>query len=434
MPAIPETTTADWWSAPKATRPVTGTLSVPGSKSITNRALVLAALSDSPSFITGALVARDTSLMIDALRALGVEMSVSGHTVTTTPGPLQAAEQIDCGLAGTVMRFVPPVAALARGTTHFDGDAGARDRPLAPILEALRALGVNINDDGRGTLPFALTSTGDIEGDEITLDASASSQFVSGLLLAASKFAKGATIIHSGAELPSLPHIEMTIEMVNAAGGAIDPGPVPHSWTVAPRPLNLGKLAIEPDLSNASVYLAAAMVTGGRVTVRDWPLDTTQAGDQIREVFSAMGGLVDLTDEGLTITGPAVINGIDIDMHDIGELVPTIAAVAAFADSPSRLTGISHLRGHETNRLEAIVTELNRLGGAAEEVDDGIVVNPQALTSARLHSYHDHRMATLGAIIGLVVEGVEVENIATTSKTLPNFAEQWQSLIHSELA
>lgn len=422
------------WAAPTAAMPVRGTVTVPGSKSITNRALILAAISQSPSTISNGLIARDTQLMIKALQTLGVAIdSTDPAHITVVPGPLRGPAEIDCGLAGTLMRFLPPLAATADGPIHFDGDEGARRRPMATATTALRDLGVAVADDGRGKLPFTIVGTGSVRGGEIDLDASSSSQFVSGLLLSAPRFANVTTVRHRGAAVPSLPHIEMTVDMLRAAGVEVvaDTADPSHAqWTVTPGSVNLGDYIVEPDLSNASAFLAAAMVTGGSVTVPDWPLHTTQAGDQIRGVFTAMGATCEITGDGLRVTGPDTLTGIDVDLRDIGELTPTIAAVAAFAAGPSTLTGIAHLRGHETDRLEALVTEINRLGGAATERDDGIAIEPAPLTAADVATYHDHRMATFGAIVGLRVPGTRVENIATTSKTMPEFASMWNRLVN----
>lgn len=426
------------WAAPFAAGPVAGYVAVPGSKSITNRALLLAAISRERSRLTNVLPARDTDLMIGALRALGTEIETNDSTaVLVTPHELRGPANIDCGLAGTLMRFLPPLAATATGDTTFDGDDGARRRPMATTISTLRALGVMITDDNRDRLPFTVHGTGTVRGGDVTIDASTSSQFVSGLLLSAPQFSQPTTVSHRGSAVPSLPHINMTVDMLRLAGVAVtaqDDDATNANWTVAPGPVNLGDYAIEPDLSNASAFLAAAMVTAGEITIPDWPTKTTQAGDQIREIFTAMGGAFTFTPAGLQLTGPAQLAGIDVDLRDIGELTPTIAAVAAFASGPSTLRGIAHLRGHETDRLTAIVNELNRLGGRAKELQDGIHIEPTALCAADVQTYHDHRMATFGAILGLRVPGIRVENIATTAKTMPTFPLLWSSLVNGGAA
>ncbi|MEI8084052.1 MAG: 3-phosphoshikimate 1-carboxyvinyltransferase, partial [Actinomycetes bacterium] len=353
-------------------------------------------------------------------------------SVRITPAPLTGPADIYCGLAGTVMRFVPPMAALATGDIRFDGDAGARSRPMAETIGSLRQLGVRVESSPAETLPFSLAATGRVPGGEVTLDASRSSQFVSGLLLSAARYDIGAIIRHQGAALPSQPHIDMTLKMISDAGvqvESLDHGAHDVTWRVRPGPVDLPDLDMEPDLSNAAAFLAAGMVTGGSVTIPDWPAHTTQPGDQIRGVFEQMGAHSSTDATGLTLTGPATLHGIDIDLRNIGELTPTIAAVALFADTESRFRGIGHLRGHETDRLAALATEIGRLGGRAEQTEDGLLIRPAALHPADLRTYHDHRMATFAAIVGLVVPGVRVEDIATTSKTLPDFIAQWNHLV-----
>ncbi|MEV6985114.1 3-phosphoshikimate 1-carboxyvinyltransferase [Sphaerisporangium sp. NPDC051017] len=419
---------APLWPAPVAPGPVEAAVRLPGSKSVTNRALLLAALADGPGTVRRALRSRDADLMVAALRSLGAELTPSddgpsGVDWHVVPGPVRGGASIDVGLAGTVMRFVPPVAALADGEVAFDGDPHARKRPMGPILAALRALGAEVAGDA---LPF--TIRGPITGGEVTLDASASSQLVSGLLLAAGRYPKGVTVRHSGRPVPSMPHIEMTVQMLRAAGVAVDDSE-PDVWKVEPGPISARDLTVEPDLSNAAPFLAAAMVTGGVVTIPGWPEETTQGGDALRELLPRMGATVARTPAGLRVTGGGRLEGIDADLHDVGELTPTIAALAALASSPSRLRGIAHLRGHETDRLAALAAEINGLGGDVTETDDGLVITPRPLRAGVFRTYADHRMATAGAVIGLVVPGVQVEDIATTAKTLPEFALMWARML-----
>ena len=401
-------------------------IGLPGSKSMTNRALVLAALSQTPCRIRHSLVSRDSELMIGALRALGVRVEATDDTGTelsVTPSPLRGPAAIDVGNAGTVMRFVPPLAALASGTVDFDGDPRARERPVGELLSALRGLGADIDDGGRGGLPMTVHGTGAVRGGEVTLDASGSSQFVSALLLSGARFTEGVHVRHSGPPVPSQPHLDMTVEMLRSAGVAVSTAE--DSWKVEPGPIEVSDITVEPDLSNAAPFLAAALVSGGRVTVEGWPEHTTQPGDRLRSLLTRMGGEVSWSPEGLTLRGTGRILGLDADLRDVGELTPTIAAVAALASTPSRLTGVAHLRRHETDRIAALATEINRLGGDVEELPDGLVINPRPLRGGVFHSYDDHRMATSGAVIGLAVSGVEVENIATTRKTLPDFPGLW---------
>lgn len=442
---------SNFWAAPYATHPVSHVQTIPGSKSLSNRALVLASLADRPSTILRPLHSRDTQLMAQALRAMGVGVTESPEAITVEPAPLQPAT-IDCGLAGTVMRFLPPLAALAEGTVDVDGDEQARARPMGPLLDGLRALGIEVDGEH---LPFRIIGAGTPAGGIVEIDASASSQFVSGLLLSAARYTEGVTVRHVGDSLPSMPHITMTVEMLRAAGVRVDVSE--NQWRVYPGPIQGGTWVIEPDLSNATPFLAAAAVTGGTVTIPQWPSTTTQPGDQIRPILQAMGCEVEFvraphpheepasaqqatgvqaaaehTAAGeLRVTGPAdgQLRGIDLDMGDIGELAPTVAALAALASTPSQLYGIAHLRGHETDRLAALATEINRVGGDCEERADGLLIHPAQLQGGQWHSYHDHRMATAGAIVGLRVPGIEVENIDTTSKTLPGFAQMWEKMV-----
>ncbi len=418
----------DLWPAPTPRAPVTARVSLPGSKSLTNRALVLAALADGPSVVRRALRSRDTLLMAKALTGLGATVDTSGEDWPVTPGRLLGPAIVDCGLAGTVMRFVPPVAALATGPVAFDGDAHARSRPMGEILRGLTALGVEVEDEGRGALPFTVRGTGAVRGGTVTIDASASSQFVSALLLAGARYAGGVDVRHDGGSVPSLPHIEMTVAALREHGVDVDDSE-PDRWTVGPGTVSARDVAIEPDLSNAAPFLAAAAVTGGTVTVADWPERTTQAGDALRDVLARMGALVEHGPDGLTVTGQGPLQGVDLDLHDVGELTPAVAALCALARTPSVLRGVEHVRGHETDRLAALATELDRLGGDVRERTDGLELRPAPLHGGVFATYADHRMAHAAVILGLVVPGILVEDVATTGKTFPDFAGAWSRLV-----
>ena len=418
------------WSAPTTTSPVHATVTVPGSKSLTNRALVLAALAtgQGTSTVSGALRSRDTDLMIDAIRALGVTVT-GDDTDLTISGRIGPAPdtRIDCGLAGTVLRFVPPVAALGTSAVMFDGDEQARARPIAPLLDGMRSLGVDIDGDG---LPFTVQGRGAVAGGTVEIDASGSSQFVSGLLLSGAAFTQGLTVVHTGTSVPSAPHVAMTVAMLRDAGVDVDDA-TPNRWQVRRGPVAARHWAIEPDLSNSTPFLAAALVTGGTVRIAGWPEHSIQPADTIVGLLRAANGTVQHPDSHLEVTGAAEYTGFDVDLHDVGELAPTVAALAALAHpgATSRLRGIAHLRGHETDRLAALSTEINALGGECTETDDGLVITARALHGGVWHSYADHRMATAGAIIGLRTPGVEVENIATTAKTLPDFPQMWADML-----
>lgn len=433
------------WAAPfTGDRPVSGSVAIPGSKSLTNRYLVLAALASQPSVVRKPLYSRDSDLMIAALQQLGAVIEPVGAPgpfgadLAVTPIPNGPAgdvhrpepRHIDCGLAGTVMRFVPAVAALLNADTVFDGDPHARVRPMGPVIQGLRDLGVTVEDQGRGSLPLTVSGTGHVAGGTVTMDASGSSQFVSALMLAAVRFDSPLVLKHrsDAAGVPSLPHVAMTVEVLRAAG--VNAEHVSDTeWRVEPTAMPGLDVTVEPDLSNAGPFLAAAMVTGGTVSIPDWPSRTTQGGDHWRHILPRFGGTVSVQDGVLTATGPKQLNGVDLDLSEAGELAPTVAAMCALATGPSQLRGIAHLRGHETDRLAALRTEINRLGGTVEETQDGLVIVPAPLHGGLFRSYDDHRMATAGAIIGLRVPDVTVENIGTTAKTLPDFPQMWTTLV-----
>lgn len=413
------------WRAPLATGPVRGRVSVPGSKSVTNRALLLAALSGGPAVVSGAPGTRDTALMVGALRALGVPIDVDGERVTVGGHGGFRGGAVDCGLAGTVMRFVPPAAALADGPVAFDGDPRARERPMGTVLDALRALGARI--DGSG-LPFTLHGTGALRGGDVVIDASASSQFVSGLLLSGARFDRGVTVHHDGRPVPSLPHIDMTVAMLRTAGVTVDDSAA-DTWHVAPGPITAREWAVEPDLSNASVFLAAAALTAGVVTVAGWPTGSTQPGAEFLSVLAQAGCTVEPGPDGMTVHGPDALLGVDVDLHDASELTPTVAALAALGTTPSRIRGVAHIRGHETDRIAALAAEITALGGDVDETDDGLAIRPARLHGGPWGAYADHRMATAGALIGLVVPGVEIDDIGCTAKTIPDFPGHWTALL-----
>ena len=431
------TNNAHWPAIYRGATPVDISVVIPGSKSVTNRALILAAQAKSPSTLRRPLVSRDSELMVAGLKALGIGIEETTTVVDgneelqwiVTPALMRGGVKVDVGNAGTVMRFLPPLAALATGEVVFDGDPRSYERPLGPVIKALEELGVVIDHEGRYSLPLKLQGTGKISGGEITIDASESSQFLSALLLVAPSFTHGITVKHKGGSLPSMPHIEMTVDMLRQFGATVDVDSVAQTWSVKPGALHGLDLVIEPDLSNASPFLSIAMVCGGRVAIADWPIKTTQPGDQLRTILADMGAQFSFGDNGLTIIGTGKIHGIDVDLHDVGELTPSIAALAALADSPSHLRGIGHLRKHETDRLAALTREINALGGHVTEEETALHITPAPLHAGVFHTYDDHRLATAGAVLGLVVEGIEVENIATTRKTLPDFPGLWSSLL-----
>lgn len=462
-PGLPED-----WLVPRARGPVRAVVRPPGSKSMTNRALVLAALASRRSMIIGPLVARDTLLMADALRALGCRITASGDAwqlepapngrsaiagdvVSTGPGATSRdCIDIDVGNAGTVLRFLPPVAALTDADVRFRGDARASERPVGPLLTALRTLGATVSDDGSGAVPFVVRGRGSVPGGPVTLDASSSSQLISGLLLAAARFGAGAEIRHSGPPMPSAPHVEMTVRMLRAAGvdvrtasgpradSAGDAGsgparPVINSWRVMPGPISAGRIDIEPDLSNAVPFLAAALVTGGDVTVAGWPACSLQPAATVIELLRSMGAEVRLEEAGLRVSGSGTIHGVVADLSEVGELTPVLTALAALASSPSELTGIGHLRRHESDRLAALAAEIGKLGGDVTELDDGLRIRPVPLhgTDVTFDSHDDHRLVMAAAVLGLVTDGIRLRDPATVGKTFPEFRQRWTQMLAS---
>ena len=463
-PVQPGATPGDWPAPLFTGEPgARATVRIPGSKSLTNRYLLLAAMADSPSVVHAPLHSRDSLLMIKALEALGARFesletdSPFGPDLRVTPIDFSSAtprySTIDCGLAGTVMRFVPALAALLPGEFGFDGDAHARKRPMAPLLDGLRQLGVDVPCEGdqADALPFTVQSPGlaqhPVEGSaipEVCIDASASSQFVSAFLLVAPRLPQGLVIRHVGEAVPSVPHIEMTVETLRELGVREESSPEQYTWVVRPGAIRGFEKTIEPDLSNAGPFLAAATVTGTSVTIPDWPAPagdgqpgTTQGGDMWRELLPAVGATVSYSEKGLTVTGSPAVGGereYVFDLARCGELAPTLAAICALLPARTELRGIAHLRGHETDRLKALRVEVNRLGGSAHELDDGLVIDApvqRAATNAAVtvRTYEDHRMATFAAVLGLRVPGVVVENIATTAKTLPDFVGLWNNML-----
>jgi 3-phosphoshikimate 1-carboxyvinyltransferase len=414
------------WATPHRTAPIDAVVALPGSKSLTARALILAALADGPSRLVRPLHARDTELMAAALRALGVRIEPDSEDWLVTPGPLRGPADVDAGLAGTVLRFLPPVAALAEGPVRLDGDPRLRERPNAGLIAALRALGVRVDDDGRGRAPFTVHGTGRVRGGPVTVDARESSQIVSGLLLAAARFDEGLDLTLAGG-VPSMPHVEMTVEALREHG--VEVTATEHGWRVSPGPVRAVDRVVEPDLSNAAPFLAAALVTGGSVTVRDWPTRTTQPGAQLETLLARMGGEAARTPEGLQVTGTGVVRPLVADLGEVGELTPVLAALCALADGPSRLTGIGHLRGHETDRLQALDEVLTAVGAQVEQLPDGLVVRPGPPRPARVDSYADHRMVMAAAVLGLAVPGVQVADPGAVAKTLPDFRERWAALL-----
>ncbi|MCK8466421.1 3-phosphoshikimate 1-carboxyvinyltransferase [Microbacterium sp. KSW4-16] len=420
--------------APTTDVPVHAELTIPGSKSLTNRELMIAAIADGPGRLIAPLHSDDSARMVDALRALGVgiEEVEAGHEfgpdLVVTPAKLSGGTTIDCGQAGTVMRFIAPLAGLAEHDVHLTAHETALHRPMGGLISALRDLGVDIDDEGTWSLPFTIRGHGRIRGGRVEVDASASSQFVSGLLLAAPRFDVGLHLVHTGEHLPSLPHIDMTIEALSRRGIRIE-RPAVGEWLVEAGVPRAKELAIEPDLSNAAPFLAAALVTGGSVAVTGWPAHSTQPGAMLPDILQAFGAHVGRHGGTLTVRAGSSIRGLDLDLSAASELTPTLVGLAAFAETPTTIRGIGHIRLHETDRIAALIGNLRALGGEAEELPDGLRIIPRPLHAGEWAAHHDHRMATTGALIGLRVPGVVIDDIGTTAKTLPEFTMLWERML-----
>ena len=418
--------TADFFQAPKADSPIMGEIRIPGSKSLTNREIFLSAIASGVSVLKKPLISRDSELMLNAIKQFGAEVEIKPGQISISPAKFESKAEIHCGLAGTVMRFVPLMATLNTQETVFMADKEANSRPLGAIFDALDQLGVGYQKSS-ANFPFTISAAGSVKTEEVIIDASKSSQFVSALMLVAARFEHGLIITHQGSSLPSLPHIEMTIDSLQSRGVKVEALSA-TSWQVHPSTIQAREMVIEPDLSNAGPFLAAVMVAGGELEILDWPESTTQVGAQYLKLLGSMGAEFEKTINGMKIRSSGEIKGINVDLSEAGELTPTIAALATLASTPSRLSGIAHLRGHETDRLKALSTEIKRIGGECEETEDGLVISPKKLTGGQWFSYHDHRMATAGAIIGLAVD-IEIENIQTTAKTMPDFEKLWMETI-----
>ena len=469
----------DSWLVPAASSAIRARLELPGSKSMTNRALVLASLADRATVITGPLRARDTDLMAAALRGLGTVIEASpdaeaspeaggglagaspawrvlparhdgdaaggdraGHDRADGNGARGGGADIDVGNAGTVLRFMPPVAALTSANVAFHGDDRASRRPVGQLIAALRQLGAVIDDGGRGAVPFTVRGSGAVRGGTVTLDASGSSQLISGLLLAAPRYDKGAEIRHEGPRVPSAPHIAMTVQMLRGCGADVEAGSrlrggtgadpsVSDVWRVHPGVLTGGHIAVEPDLSNSAPFLAAAMVTGGSVTITDWPAGSLQPAGLILDLLTRMGAACTPAAAGMAVTGTGEIRGITADLRDVSELAPVLTALAAVASSPSVFTGIGHLRMHESDRLAALSAEIGALGGQVTERADGLEITPRPLRGEGVvfASHDDHRLVMAAAVLGLAAGGLRVGGAATVAKTFPGFFGLWAQML-----
>lgn len=402
--------------------PIDATISVPGSKSLTNRALILAAMADGVSTLHGALVADDTEAMAGAMRALGaeitldpVETTVVGFGAAPRPGP----RTIDARLSGTTARFVLPLLALGHGPYVLDGDEPLRDRPMGPTIDALRRLGAEVDDGDRpGHLPV-IVSAGSVRGDGVAVDGQTSSQFTSGLLLSGASLAEGISIDLVGSVV-SRPYLDMTIEVLRAFGVEAGIEGERRLW-VRSGGLRATDYAIEPDASAASYFLAATAICGGEVRIRGLGERSIQGDAKVAAVFDLMGAQVSIDNGSTTLRSTRTLSGIDVDLTDMPDMAQTIAATAPFADGPTTVRGVEVIRGHETDRIAAIVTEMRRCGITAEEHADGFTIHPGTPQPARIETYRDHRMAMSFALLGLRTPGIEIADPGCVAKTFPQF-------------
>ncbi|MFU0663421.1 3-phosphoshikimate 1-carboxyvinyltransferase [Gardnerella vaginalis] len=439
------------WEAPYANHQLKSCVEVPGSKSLSNRYLILAAMGAKPVVLQGLLRSRDTELMINALSVFGVRsesLNNDGTKLRVIPpedGVFRVPDnaEVYCGLAGTVMRFVAALALFADNSVRFDGDEQAYARPMKPVLDGLEQLGARVEYHGEvGFLPFTVTPPSrEILKNNfkkiVRIDSSSSSQFISALLLVGSRIPGGLELEHIGETLPSMPHIRMTMDDICKAGGTTTMTSN-AIWHVKESKITLANaVTIEPDLSNAAPFLGAALIAGGSVSIPNWPLSTTQPGGLLPEILEKMGAKISFEKTGddagiMRVESDGEIKAIPhLDLSAAGEIAPSIAAILAFADGPSELHGIAHLRGHETNRLQALVKELNRVGIVAKELEDGIRIEPSnhIMHGEVMETYADHRMATFAAMLGLRIENIRVKNIATTRKTIPDFPGMWHKML-----
>jgi 3-phosphoshikimate 1-carboxyvinyltransferase len=410
--------------------PVDATVTVPGSKSLTNRALVCAALAAGTSVLDGVLVADDTLAMAEALARLGATVELDGATrratVTGTGGRLRPGPvALDMRLSGTTSRFLLPVVALGEGRYTVDGRPPLRARPMGPVLGGIEALGAAVEHLGEpGHLPVVVSAPGGLAGGAVTVAGDTSSQFLSGLLLAAPYAGEGVRVAVAG-PLVSRPFVDLTLAVMAAFGVEVGVAAGP-TFAVPPGRYRAGRHRVEPDASAASYLLAVAAVAGGRVTVEGLAAGSRQGDARFADLLGAMGARVERTGTSTTVTGGGRLRGLGtVDMADMPDMAQTLAAVAVFADAPTRVTGVELIRWHETDRIAAVVTELRRAGIEAEEAHDGFTVHPGTPRPARIRTYDDHRMAMSFALLGLRAPGIEIADPGCVAKTFPGF---WEAL------
>jgi 3-phosphoshikimate 1-carboxyvinyltransferase len=412
------------------------TLDVPGSKSITNRALVAAALAEGTSTLEGILLADDTEAMLAALAALGIEIAVDQQqrraTVVGAGGVVPPAPaDVDVRLSGTTARFLAPLLALGRGPYLLDGAPPFRLRPMGPVLAAVEELGATVEPRGApGHLPVVLRGSASVDGrapgGTVRVAGDVSSQFLSGLLLAGPVTRDGLTI-ELTTPLVSVPYVELTLDTLATFGARVE-RPDERTFVVAPSGYRATATTIEPDASAASYLLAAAAITGGRVRVRGLTETARQGDAGFAQVLAAMGAEVTVDATGTEVRGTGHLRGITVDLGPMSDTAQTLAAVAVFAAGPTRVTGIGFIRAKETDRIAAVVTELRRLGIRAEEEPDGFIVHPGTPTPGTVHTYDDHRMAMSFSLLGLREPGIAIADPGCVAKTFPSFFEVLEQL------
>jgi 3-phosphoshikimate 1-carboxyvinyltransferase len=406
---------------------------VPGSKSITNRALVLAALTGSQQ-LDGALQSEDTEVMVESLCKLGFAVNPDWQAARISLDQKSSARVIPAQAAdlfvansGTSMRFLTALVALGQGRYRLDGVARMRERPIADLLDALQQLGVNSHSENADGCPPVVIEARGLPGGSVRIKGGTSSQFLSGLLMVA-PFAKADLAIEVEGPLVSVPYVAMTVAMMRQFGLAVEEHRPGHFQVPAPqRPRPLARYAIEPDASAASYFFGAAAITGGSTTVTGLPTHCLQGDVRFVEVLEQMGCRIERGAGTMTVHG-GPLHGIDVDMNDISDTVMTLGAVACFAEGPTTIRNIAHIRHKETDRLAALATELRRIGAGVDEFADGLVIHPAPLHGAVVETYNDHRMAMSLALVGLKIPGIVIDHPACVAKTYPRFFDDLERL------
>ncbi len=427
------------YRCPQAHGPLDATVELPGSKSLTNRALVAAALADGVSILSNVLIADDTLLMIEALRQLGIAVTVDERAcateVTGCRGHLpESSANLYCGNSGTTIRFLTAMTALGQGRYELDGVARMRRRPIGGLGSALQTLGAGIEYLGEEGFPPLVVHAQGLRGGQVAFETPESSQWVSALLLAA-PYARGDVFVEVQGDLPSRPFVAMTTAMMERFGVEViqDARETLRLIVEAPQCYTAAHLAIEPDATNATYFLAAAAVAGGRVTVRGLTADSLQGDIRFVEILEKMGCRATWGPRDLSVEGPAAtqcLRGVDVDLNAMPDTVPTLAALAIFADSPTTIRNVANLRVKETDRLRALKTELSKLGADVDELPDGLVIRPPPqLTPAAIDTYDDHRMAMSFALVGLRCPGLVINDPQCCAKTFPDFFPRFEALV-----